>query len=130
MEHHTILVIDDDAELRGSICDALTTAGYVALEASSGEDGLRMAFAHKPHLIILDISMPQMNGYQVLEKIRKDTWGKDVKVILLTALDSLTNIARGVELSSNAYMVKSEVTLSSLVKSVQHHLAGYKVDPA
>jgi len=129
MEHHTILVIDDDAELRESIRDALTTAGYVVLEASSGESGLRSAFEHKPHLIILDIAMPQMNGYQVLEKLRKDTWGKEVKVILLTALDSLASIAKGVDLSSSAYMVKSEVTLESLIKTVEHHLAGYKIDP-
>ncbi len=130
MEQHTILVIDDDAELRESMRDALTTAGYTVLEASSGEDGLRSAFEHKPHLIILDISMPQINGYQVLEKLRKDAWGKEVKVLLLTALDSLTSIAKGVELASNAYMVKSEVTLESLVKTVRHHLAEYKIDPA
>ena len=126
MEPHTILVIDDDRNLRTSLCEALTLAGFTTIEASTGEQGLALAFAHKPDLILLDISMPQMNGYEVLSKLRKDVWGKKVKVILLTALDSLNNIAQGVDLSSNAYLIKSEVTLQSIIQTVNFHLFGYK----
>jgi DNA-binding response OmpR family regulator len=126
METHTILIIDDDISLRGTLREALTLGGFAVLEASTGEEGLRIAFEKKPSLIILDLMMPQMNGYQVLAKIRKDVWGKEVKVILLTALDSLTNIAQGVDLSSSAYLIKSEVTLESIIKTVNYHLFGYE----
>ncbi len=126
MEKKTVLVIDDNKDLRSALTTALEVSGFSVLQAENGEVGLAMALAHKPDLTLLDIRMPKMNGHQTLNEIRKhSSWGKDAHVLFLTAMDDVTNIAQGIELGSDDYIIKSNASLESIIKKVKQHIAGY-----
>lgn len=120
-----ILVVDDEADLREALAAALTVAGHSVLAAKDGVEGLAAALSEHPDLILLDIKMPEMNGLKMLQELRKDAWGKTVKVLLLTNMDDPTNITFGIELGSNDYVIKSQKSLSDIVTLVKQHLAGY-----
>ena len=81
-----ILVVDDDEDLRVLARRALVRAGHVVLEAESGEEGLRLVEIHKPQLILLDLNMPDMDGFAVLKELRASEAGRTLPVIVLTAL--------------------------------------------
>lgn len=125
MNSQKILIVDDDNDLREALDTAFTKAGFVTTTAVNGADGLKRALEEKPELILLDIMMPIMNGHQMLHELRKDNWGKTVPVILLTNSDDPANITQGFGLKGDAYIIKSNVTLDSIVKKVTQHFAGY-----
>ncbi len=125
MAQHKILVVDDDEALREALHTVLINAGYTALEAKDGGEGLLIAEKEKPDLILLDIMMPNTNGHEMLNALRKTSWGKDMHVLLLTNADDATNIAHGVSLRSNDYIIKSNTSLEEILKRVKQHLAGY-----
>lgn len=125
MEKSKILIIDDEKDLREALHESLVSAGLIVYTAIDGKDGLAQAFLHKPDLILLDISMPQMNGHQVLHELRKDPWGKHVHVLLLTNADDPTNIVEGVGQKSDEYIIKSQISLKDVTKKVKQYLVGY-----
>ena len=79
-----ILIIDDDAVVRKALHGALTKAGYSVLDASSGSSGLEMAKGSKPDLIICDIDMPGMTGFETLKALKADPQTKDLPFVFLT----------------------------------------------
>jgi DNA-binding response OmpR family regulator len=83
-----ILVVEDEEPLRRILADELLEAGFQVVEAKNGAEGLEVAIAEKPDLILLDIVMPKMDGMNMLKRLRKHKWGKSVKVILLTNLEN------------------------------------------
>ncbi len=125
MTNRKILVVDDDTDLRETLKISMENSGFDVLEAIDGESGLALALSSKPDLILLDITMPKMNGLQMLHTLRKDAWGKDVPVLLLTNADDPTHIVRGVELKSNDYLIKSQTSLETIVKTIRQQLMGY-----
>jgi DNA-binding response OmpR family regulator len=126
MKEQKILIVDDDSDLRSALQTALTNAGFTTFIAENGSEGLALALLHKPDLILLDISMPHMNGHQTLSELRKDSWGKDVQVFFLTNLDDPKNIVQGFEQKSDDYIIKSNTSLEAIVKKVKQYLAGYR----
>ncbi len=125
MANRKILIVDDETDLRETLKISMENSGFAVLEASDGESGLAMALTNKPDLILLDITMPHMNGLQMLHALRKDTWGKDVPVLLLTNADDPTHIVKGIELKSSDYLIKSQTSLETIVKTIRQHLVGY-----
>lgn len=125
MSQKKILLVDDDNDLRSVLSDALETANFSILQAKDGEEGLALALAEKPDLILLDIMMPKLNGHQTLKALRKDPWGKTARVILLTSLDDATNVTEAVEQKSSDYIMKSNTSLEDIIKKIKQHLAGY-----
>lgn len=125
MAQHKILVVDDDEALREALHTVLLSAGYEALEAKDGVEGLLVAEKEKPNLILLDIQMPKMGGHEMLNALRKTPWGKNMHVLLLTNADDATNITHGVSLHSDDYIIKSNTSLEEILKRVKQHLAGY-----
>lgn len=125
MTNKKILVVDDDNDLREALDTALTQAGYTSITAPDGKAGLTSALEHKPDLILLDIMMPIMGGHEMLSALRKDVWGKSVPVLLLTNFDDPKNITEGFGLNANDYIIKSNVSLSSIITKVKQYLAGY-----
>jgi DNA-binding response OmpR family regulator len=99
---------------------------YDVISATDGEEGLNKALTEKPDIILLDISMPKMNGHETLTKLRRDPWGKDVPVLFLTNFDDATNISQGVAAHSDDYIIKSSTSLEEIVKRTTQHLAGYR----
>jgi CheY-like chemotaxis protein len=82
----TILVVEDEKSLRNAMSDILRLKKYKSLEAKNGKEGVKIALLKHPDLILLDLIMPEMDGITALKKIREDSWGENVPVIILTNL--------------------------------------------
>jgi len=113
----TILVIEDEKSLRGAIKDILHLKGFLCLEARNGREGVELAFLKHPDLILLDLIMPEMDGMTALAKIRENTWGATVPVIILTNL-SATN-EHPVDDAVTSYLIKSDWKLHDVVKKIE-----------
>jgi DNA-binding response OmpR family regulator len=98
-----VLVVDDDDDLRAMVSKLLTRAGMRTIEAASGNEGLRKFFASRPDLVVLDVSMPGMDGFAVLERIRDLS---DVPVLLLTAHGVEMEKVRGLKAGADDYVTK------------------------
>jgi DNA-binding response OmpR family regulator len=114
-----ILVIEDEADLREAMMEALTEEGYKVSGADNGLTGLNTALAEHPDLILLDIMMPVMDGQEVFRRLRADEWGKDAKVVMLTAMDDVNNIALAHEAKPLDYFIKAHHSLEDLVKQIR-----------
>jgi DNA-binding response OmpR family regulator len=98
-----ILIADDDADIRRLIVRLLERAGYRALQASNGRDALRLLYAHRPAAVVLDVTMPALDGWQVLERIREVS---DVPVLMLTAKGEELDRVRGLRAGADDYVPK------------------------
>jgi len=98
-----VLVIDDDADIRLLLRQLLERAGFAVCEAADGKTGLRRLFAAVPSLVILDVSMPELDGYQTLERIRDLS---DVPVLMLTARTQELEKVRGLSAGADDYVAK------------------------
>ena len=103
MEEHTILVIDDDAVLLRLAELTFAHAGFRVVTASSGPEGLRLFYVHHPDLVVLDVMMPGMDGWEVCERLRQFS---DVPIIMLSALSRNKDLIRGLEAGADEYMTK------------------------
>ncbi|NOT04158.1 MAG: response regulator transcription factor [Anaerolineales bacterium] len=112
-----ILMIDDDQSLSSLLCEFLSGQGYATRCADNGRIGLREMYERKPDLIILDVTMPQMDGWETLKRIREMS---DTPVIMLTARDDESNILRGFSIGADDYVTKpfSFAQLSARIKAV------------
>ncbi|HEU4677854.1 MAG TPA: response regulator [Candidatus Paceibacterota bacterium] len=117
-----ILTVEDEKDLREAIVTALSGEGFNVLAAEDGEAGLATALKERPDLILLDITMPKMDGLSVLRELRKDDWGKNVKVIVMTAHDDMGKIAEVLEAGGNEYVVKTDVSLAGIVAKAKEKL--------
>ena len=117
-----ILVIDDDENLTTVLVDKLNFSNFDADFASDGVLGLKKALETKPDLILLDVKMPNMSGWQTLEKLRVDAWGEKVKVVMLTSLDKPESIAHAMEEGTTFFIVKTNYTLDQIVEKVKEVL--------
>jgi DNA-binding response OmpR family regulator len=98
-----VLVVDDDPDIRGLLAELLRRAGHEVVEAENGRVGLRVFHASSPDLVVLDVSMPELDGWQTLERIRDLS---DVPVIMLTARGAELERVRGLQAGADDYMVK------------------------
>jgi DNA-binding response OmpR family regulator len=101
-----ILVADDDEDIRNLVCFRLEQAGHRTLRAADGEEALQAARAHRPHLCVLDVRMPTLNGFEVLRALREDRETEDIPVIMLTASVHEKDEARGLEVGADDYIRK------------------------
>ncbi len=106
MEKSRILVVEDDAALRKIMEYQLEAAGYSVLTACDGEEGLKVAREQRPDLIMLDVMMPRMDGYEACREIRKDIKTAHIPVIMLTALTEQSNVNSGLQFGANDYIAK------------------------
>jgi DNA-binding response OmpR family regulator len=98
-----ILVVDDDLELRGLIGFALKQAGYLVIEAGDGPRALAELRAERPDLVILDVNLPKMSGFEVLERIRAES---QARVLMLTVRAGEEDVVRGLDLGADDYLPK------------------------
>lgn len=117
-----ILIIEDEVDIREAMAEAVQDAGFNVTTAANGAIGLSMALEQKPDLILLDIIMPVMDGHETLKKLREDEWGRNAKVIVLTAMDDVINIASAHEGSITDYIIKAHSSLDDIVKKVRLEL--------
>ncbi len=105
-----ILVIDDDQNLRSNLKDILNSLGYETITAGTAVEGLQEAYKTKPNLIILDVMLPGMDGWQTCQRFREMS---NVPILMLTALGSEDDVVKGLEMGADDYVVKP-VTMREL----------------
>src|SRR4051812_36424175 len=113
-----LMLVEDDNNLREIYEARLQAEGYQIVSARDGEEALVIAKAEKPELIISDVMMPKISGFEMLDILRNTEGIKDVKVIMLTALGQQDDQERAGKLGADRYLVKSQVTLEDIVKAV------------
>ncbi len=117
-----ILVIEDEPNLRKNVLDFLELEGFEVLEASDGQIGVDSAHQHKPDLIISDISMPNMDGYNALLELRKDVSSAHIPIIFLSAMADRSFVRHGMELGADDYLTKP-FSYPELLAAIQARLA-------
>ena len=122
--NNKILIIDDEPALLAALADKFTRVGFKTIVAENGREGLKSALKNRPNIILLDIIMPVMDGISMLYRLRKDPWGRKVKVILLTNLSDPGKITKVVTQKVNGYLVKSDWKIEDVVRQVKKKLKG------
>lgn len=118
-----ILLVEDDKSLREIYGVRLLAEGYDIVSAGDGEQALAMAIKERPQLIVSDVMMPKISGFDMLDILRSTTETKDIKVIMMTALSSEDQRARGEALGADRYLVKSQVGIEDVVRTVHEVLS-------
>ncbi len=116
-----ILLVEDEEVLRNALFKRLENEHFSVFQSKNGEEGLKVALDEKPDLILLDIGLPDLNGMEVMEKIRQNSdWGKVVPIIILTNFNTNNSIIESVVKDNPAYyMVKAESTLDLVIEKVK-----------
>jgi CheY-like chemotaxis protein len=117
-----IMLVEDDVNLREIYAARLLAQGYEVVTASDGEEALASAVKETPDLIVLDVMMPKISGFDVLDILRSTPETKQSKVIMMTALSQQSDRERGERLGADRYLVKSQVTLEDVVNTVDELL--------
>lgn len=118
----TILIVEDEKALVEVLQDKLSNEGYLVKTAFDGQQGLDQALKHKPDLILLDIVMPVVDGFDMLEELRQDPWGKSAQVVLMTNIEPSESVDTD-HIQSQAtvenYVVKSNKSLKEIIATVK-----------
>jgi hypothetical protein len=118
-----ILLVEDDKNLREIYGVRLLAEGYDIVSAGDGEEALAMAIKERPSLIVSDVMMPKISGFDMLDILQSTTETKDIKVIMMTALSGEDQRQRGEQLGAARYLVKSQVGIEDVVRAV-HEVLG------
>lgn len=113
-----ILIIDDDVEVLELVTLVLEREGYQVIRAASGQHGLRQAFIHRPNLILLDVTMPDMDGWEVCRRLRDLS---DVPIVFLSARGATDDIIKGLDLGADDYLTKP-FSNAELIARIRVHL--------
>ena len=115
-----ILVIEDEATLQKALNDVLAQDGYDVLSALDGMSGLDLALKENPDLILLDIILPKMDGFEVLKRLKEKE--SKIPVIILTNLSDINDIQKALDLGATTYLVKADFHLDDVLKKVKETL--------
>ena len=131
MSDTRILLIEDDKFLRRACEIGLKKRGFVVLTANDGFEGLLQARTGSPHLILLDMLMPKLNGMETLAELKKDEQTRSIPVVILSNSSVDSNIQKAKDLGAIGYLVKASLSLQELGEHVISFLeqAGYKPEP-
>lgn len=117
-----ILLVEDDTALASVYRSRLELEGFDVCEANNGEDALSLAVSEHPDLILLDVMMPKISGFDVLDILRNTPETTNIRVIMLTALSQPKDKERAEQLGVDGYLVKSQVVIGDVVERVRYHL--------
>ncbi|HVI69624.1 MAG TPA: response regulator [Magnetospirillaceae bacterium] len=124
-----IMLVEDDKSLREIYGVRLLAEGYDIVSAGDGEEALAMAIKERPVLIVTDVMMPRISGFDMLDILRSTTETKNIKVIMMTALSSEDQRKHGEQLGADRYLVKSQVGIEDVVRVVHEVLGDGKTPP-
>jgi DNA-binding response OmpR family regulator len=117
-----VLLVEDDDALASVYETRLQAEGFDIRRVPNGEDALASALQYKPDLIVLDVMMPKVSGFDVLDILRNTPETTNVKIIMLTALSQDSDRQRAEQLGVDDYLVKSQVVIADVVERIKHHL--------
>jgi len=115
----TILFIEDESALQKTFGDILGKESYDMISALDGEIGLKLAKSKKPDLILLDLVLPKVHGFEVLKELKSDPGTKDIPIIVLTNLETIEDVNKAIELGAKTYLVKTQYNLEEVVEKVK-----------
>ena len=117
-----ILLVEDDDALANVYQTRLQAEGFDVRRVANGEDALSNAIEYKPDLVLLDVMMPKVSGFDVLDIFRNTPQTANLKVIVLTALSQESDRQRADKIGADDYLVKSQVVIADVVERIKHHL--------
>lgn len=117
-----ILLVEDDQGLASVYLTRLQAEGFDVKHVPNGEDALSTAIAYKPDLVLLDVMMPKISGFDVLDIFRNTPETTNLRVVMLTALSQDADKERALSLGVDDYLVKSQVVIADVVERIKHHL--------
>lgn len=117
-----ILFIEDESALQKTIEEALKQENFEVIKALDGEIGLKIAKKELPDLILLDLILPKLDGFEVLKELKKDEATKDIPVIILTNLEGTQDIEKALSLGATTYLVKANYDLEEVVEKIKNVL--------
>jgi len=118
-----ILIVEDDKFLLRAYKIKLAQAGFKLLTAEDGEKGIEMAKKQLPDLVILDLMLPKLTGFEFLKRAKKDPKIKNIPVVVLSVLGQKSDWEKAMELGAAEYFIKTDYTLDEIVKKINKFLA-------
>lgn len=117
-----VLIIEDDEFLRSLTAKRLEKEGFNVLVATDGDGGLQMASEEAPGIILLDLLLPGLSGYEVLEKLRANEGTKSTPIIIFSNLGQKEDVEKAKALGANDFLIKANFTLDDVVTKIQEYL--------
>ncbi|MGH7141895.1 MAG: response regulator transcription factor [Candidatus Saccharimonadales bacterium] len=117
-----ILLVEDDDAIANVYQTRLQAEGFDVRRVSNGEDALATALSYRPDLVLLDIMMPKVSGFDVLDILRSTPETTNLKIIMLTALSQDSDKERADSLGVDDYLVKSQVVIADVIERIKYHL--------
>ena len=117
-----ILIIEDEATLQKALNEVLSKENYEVVTSLDGAKGLELAREENPDLILLDIILPKMDGFEVLKKLKENEKTSAVPVIILTNLSDISDIQKALDLGATTYLIKADFHLEDVLKKVREVL--------
>jgi len=117
-----ILFIEDESALHKTFAELLKKEGHRMISALNGEIGLNLAIKEKPDLILLDLILPKMDGFEVLEKLLSNPETQNIPVIILTILERNEDIDKALELGAKTYLVKAHYNIRDILEKINQVL--------
>jgi len=115
MEKKKVLIVEDDVALRQALTEFLEADNFVVITASDGKEAVSLTKNNKPDIVLLDIILPKKDGFEVIKEIKADNEIKDIPIVLLTNLGSLSDIEKALALGATTYLVKGDYKLEEIV---------------
>jgi len=115
----TILIIEDDQFLRELIVRKIINEGFSALEAESGEQGIEKTKKEKPDLILLDLMLPGIGGFEVLKKIKEDKNSSSIPIIILSNLAEPEEMEKGLKMGAVDFLIKAHLTPREIIDKIK-----------
>ncbi|MAF13651.1 MAG: response regulator [Parcubacteria group bacterium] len=121
-----ILVVEDEGFLLNLYQARLEQAGYEVIKGSNGAEGFSLASLELPDLILLDVMMPQVDGYEMLQKVKANPKTKKIPVIIFSNLSQKEEVEKGLRLGAKDFIIKTSVTPTELAAKVKEYLKSTK----
>lgn len=118
-----ILIAEDEKDIRELIKRKLEQEGFLVLEAETGKETLEIVNKQNPEVVLLDIIMPEIDGFEILKQIKSNPKTKNIKTIILSNLGQDSDIQKGKELGAEDYIIKANFTLDEIVKKINNLLS-------
>jgi two-component system alkaline phosphatase synthesis response regulator PhoP len=116
------MMVEDDLTLSGLYKMRMESEGFEVLQCSNGESALEEAKKFKPQLIVMDIMMPKLNGFDAIDILRQTPETKLTKIIVLSAMSQPADQQRATDLGADEYLVKSQVVIADVMAVIRRHL--------
>jgi len=117
-----ILFIEDESALQKTLGEALRQEGHEVISALDGETGLRLAKSEKPDLVLLDLVLPRIHGFEVLKELKEGEETKTMPIIVLTNLEGIGDVDKALELGATTYLVKTQYSLDEVLEKIRNAL--------